>query len=98
FHSGTLSTHAKGLLKVQPEGFLALNPAEAARRGIVEGGSVRVRNARGAVRTVARLLDRVPPGIAFFPEHFAQEVRRLVETTVEPESGALVYRPTWVEL
>ena len=33
FHSGKLSTHSKGLLQIEPSGFLQMNPVDAARFG-----------------------------------------------------------------
>ncbi len=86
FHSGKFSTRAKGLLELQNAGWLALNPADAGRIGVEDGGQVRLSNSHGEVTTKVKLLDRVPKGQAFFPEHFDGEVRQLLSLSIDPES------------
>jgi NADH-quinone oxidoreductase chain G len=98
FHSGKFSTRAKGLLKIQAAGYLALNPTDAASRGITEGMPVRIVNPQGEVRTVAKLVDRIPPGTAFFPEHFDQDLRRLLTVTIDPKGRVPSWRQAWVEV
>ncbi|MCS6320053.1 MAG: molybdopterin-dependent oxidoreductase, partial [Nitrospira sp.] len=49
FHSGKLSTRSKGLLQLQQEGFLSINPTDAATLGLTDGGRVKVSNSRGAI-------------------------------------------------
>ncbi|MGQ0812747.1 MAG: molybdopterin-dependent oxidoreductase, partial [Nitrospiraceae bacterium] len=84
FHSGKLSTRSKGLLRLQSEGSLALNPTEMAKHGLSEGDRVRVANGQGEMHTVVKGLDRVPEGVAWFPEHFDEEARRLLTFTCDP--------------
>jgi predicted molibdopterin-dependent oxidoreductase YjgC len=98
FHSGKFSTRALGLLKVQPSGFLAMNPADAADRGISEGSAVRIINERGEARTVARLLDRIPSGMVFFPEHFDEDVRRLLTVAMDKTTQVPSWRQTVVSI
>ncbi|MDF1554905.1 MAG: molybdopterin-dependent oxidoreductase [Deferrisomatales bacterium] len=50
-------------LKNQADDTLWLHPRDAATRGITDGEPVRVFNARGALRTVARVTDRILPGV-----------------------------------
>jgi formate dehydrogenase alpha subunit len=92
FHSGKYSTRAKGLMQVQATGALALNPADAMRMGLAAGDCVRVSNAVGEMGTAVRVLDRVPEGLAVFPEHFDQEARRLLEVTTDPATGVPYYK------
>jgi formate dehydrogenase alpha subunit len=98
FHSGKLSTRAKGLLQVQSSGALALNPADAARLGVAEGDRVRVSNSLGQMTTTASLLDRIPEGVAKFPEHFDQEARRLLDVAVDPITRVPYYRLAQVKV
>jgi formate dehydrogenase alpha subunit len=98
FHSGKFSTRAKGLLKIQDSGYLGLNPEDAARRGIVDGAPVKIGNEHGEVRTVAKLLGRLPAGVAFFPEHFDQKVRNLLRVTVDPTTSVPSWKRTWVNV
>jgi len=84
FHSGKLSTRAKGLMEVQHEGVLGLNPADADRIGVTDGDRVRLVNQSGEMTTIIRRLDRVPEGMAVFPEHFDEAARGLMTVSVDP--------------
>jgi anaerobic selenocysteine-containing dehydrogenase len=48
--------------------FVEINPADAAARGIVDGDTVIVENARGWCRLRAVVTDDVPPGVAVAPK------------------------------
>ncbi len=87
FHSGKYSTRAKGLLQIQSTGALAVNPADANKLGIADGGRVRISNQQGEMSTTVKLLDRIPEGLAVFPEHFDQDLRRLLSVTADPQTG-----------
>ncbi|MBI5776020.1 MAG: molybdopterin-dependent oxidoreductase, partial [Nitrospirae bacterium] len=87
FHSGKYSTRAKGLLQIQSTGSLAVNPADAGRLGIEDGNRVRLSAQEGQMTTTVKLLDRIPEGLAVFPEHFDQDLRRLLSVTADPQTG-----------
>jgi formate dehydrogenase alpha subunit len=87
FHSGKYSTRAKGLLRIQAAGTLALNPVDASRLGLVNGGRARLSNPRGEMTVTVKLLDRIPEGLAVFPEHFDQDLRNLLSVTADPRTG-----------
>jgi formate dehydrogenase alpha subunit len=86
FHSGKFSRKAKGLLQIEATGKIYLHPEEAARRGIGEGDTVKVSNSLGEVMTPVGLRERIPQGVAVFPEHFDEEIRRLLPYSVDPET------------
>ena len=52
----------EGLLAIQPNPEVIINPADAAARGIVEGDEVLVYNSRGEVPYYARVTDGIPAG------------------------------------
>ncbi|MGH7254884.1 MAG: NADH-quinone oxidoreductase subunit NuoG [Nitrospirales bacterium] len=87
FHSGKLSRRAKGLLLVQPQGFLAIHPSDADRLGVGDQDLVRVSNDQGSFTTSIKRLDRVPVGLVTFPEHFDEEARRLLTVSRDPVTG-----------
>jgi formate dehydrogenase alpha subunit len=87
FHSGKLSTYAKGLLKVQDSGSVALNPIDAERLEVVTGDRVRIFNPQGDMTTVAKVLDHVPQGLAVFPEHFDREAHKLMTVSTDAVTG-----------
>ena len=51
-------------LKSERHPLIELNPEDAARRGVEDGEMVRVWNDRGECKLIARLSDRVKPGVA----------------------------------
>ncbi|MEX0829504.1 MAG: NADH-quinone oxidoreductase subunit NuoG [Nitrospirales bacterium] len=86
FHSGKFSRKAKGLLQVEAAGKIYLHPQEAARRGLGDGDSVKVSNRLGEVIVPVGLRERIPQGVAVFPEHFDEDIRRLMPYHVDPET------------
>jgi len=86
FHSGKLSTHSKGLLQIEPSGFLQMNPMDAARCALGTGDRVRLSNSRGEFTTTVKVFDRVPEGLAWLPDHFAQEALRLFDCVIDPNT------------
>lgn len=98
FHSGKLSTRAKGLLQLQQEGFLSINPADAAQLGLADGGQVTVSNSRGAITTTIKIRERVPAGLLWFPEHFDGEAKQLAEWTIDPRTQIPYFKLAHVSL
>jgi NADH-quinone oxidoreductase chain G len=98
FHSGKLSTRAKGLLQLEERPVLRMNRGEAGRLGIADGDRVRVSNHRGELTTTVKLVERVPPGTAWFPDHFAQEVSALFDCAIDPVTKVPYFRCTQVEI
>jgi formate dehydrogenase alpha subunit len=98
FHSGKYSTRAKGLLQIQSIGALAVNPADAGRLGLADGSRVRISNQLGEMTTTVKLQDRIPEGLAVFPEHFDQDLRRLVSVTADPQTGVPYCKSTKVKI
>ena len=60
----TTFSHLTSFLKSEREPFIQLHAEDAAKRDINEGDRVRVWNDRGECRLVARITDRVRPGVA----------------------------------
>jgi len=98
FHSGKFSLKADGLLKIEHEGKLYLHPEEAARRGVGEGDQVILHNERGKVKTIVGFRERIPLGMAIFPEHFDQEMRQLASYEVDPETHVPYSKLTQVRI
>ncbi len=87
FHSGTMSTKAQGLLELQKEGKLIMNPADAQRLGIVEGDRVRLTSATGEATVPVTMLGRIPEGTLFFPESFREGLAFLMDMSIDPVTG-----------
>jgi anaerobic selenocysteine-containing dehydrogenase len=63
FLNSTFS-HLKSFIRAEREPFIQLNAEDAKARGISDGEMVRVWNDRGSCRLIARVSDRVKPGVA----------------------------------
>ncbi len=71
FHFGTTSTFSEAPLEVAPEGYIEINPADAQKLGLGDGGTIRVKSAAGSSQGKARVSTNVPPGLLFAPYHFS---------------------------
>ena len=98
FHSGKLSTRSNGLLQIEPSGSLHMNPMDAARFAIVTGDRVRLSNNRGEFTTTAKVFDRVPEGLAWLPDHFAQDAVQLFDCIVDPDTKVPSFRTASVSV
>src|SRR3989441_752409 len=87
FHSGAMSTKAKGLLEIQKEGKLIMNPVDGERLGLAEGDRVRVRSTAGEASVPVTMLGRIPAGTLFYPESFREDLASLLVVTPDPVTG-----------
>ena len=98
FHSGKLSTYSKGLLQIEPSGSLQINPVDATRFDLHTGDRVRLLNGRGEFTATVKVFDRVPEGLAWFPDHFAQDALQLFDCVVDPDTKVPSYRAVSVSV
>ena len=98
FHSGKFSTRAKGLMQVEGIGTLRLNPRDAARYGLQTGAWVRLSNAHGELTIPVKVLERVPQGQAWFPDHFGTDAMRLFHCAMNPVTRTPSIRTTSVSV
>lgn len=86
FHSGKLSTRSKGLLQLEGGGRLRINPVDAARFALMDGDRVRLASTSGEMTTEIKIMERVPHGTAWFPDHFGQAAVGLFECAIDPRT------------
>lgn len=98
FHSGKLSTRAKGLMQIEGIGSARMNPEDGARLGLNDGDRVTFSNSRGTFTTAVKLVERVPPGSVWYPDSFAQEATRLFEITIDPQTKVPSFRSALVSV
>ena len=98
FHSGKLSIRSKGLIQIEGQGTLRMNPADAARLAVTDGDRVRLSNKRGDLTTTIKLAERVPQGSVWFPDHFAQEAVKLFECTIDSVTKVPAFRTASVSI
>jgi len=70
YHSGTLSTHAKGPLAVVSEAYVELGRDDAKALKVAEGDMLTVKAANGEMKLKAKVANRLPQGLVFVPYHF----------------------------
>lgn len=78
YHSGSVSTHAKGSLSVVPEPYIEVCREDAASLGLVEGDLLKLKAANTTIQARVKIDRRLPKGIFFAPYHFgALELNRI---------------------
>jgi predicted molibdopterin-dependent oxidoreductase YjgC len=70
-HNGALSSWSKAIAEAAPAPFVELHPADAARCGLRAGDRARVAANGVELTAPVRLNERLTPGVAFAPPHFA---------------------------
>lgn len=72
YHSGTVSTHAKGPMAVVSEPYIEFGREDAAALNIKEGDLVKLKADGGEIQAKAKVDRRLPQGVLFAPYHFGE--------------------------
>ncbi len=92
WHGGTLTRHS-WLDDLWPEALMELNPADAARLQVGEGGAVRVTSRRGSIVLRVRVTSKANPGVVFIPFAFAEAAANLLTIDVlDPQAKIPEYK------
>ncbi len=87
YHSSTMSRRSPALVAFANEAYLLMNPADADRLRLAEGGMMRISSRRGSIRATLRRSREVAPGELFMPFHFAEApVNVLTRDELDPLS------------
>ncbi|ACB75024.1 molybdopterin oxidoreductase family protein [Opitutus terrae] len=98
WHTGTRTNKSAVLRKLAPQQLYAeINPADAARLGVVSGGIVRVISRRGSCEALAFVTATVQRGHVFLPMHFAP-ANRLTFPSFDPHSRQPSYKAAAVRI
>ncbi len=98
YHAGSM-TGRTALAGMQRQGWVEMNPADAARLALADGERVRVRSRHGELTTRLRLSSGPPEGVVFMSFHFPEErVNRLVSAAFDPQSGIPEFKVTAVKV
>ncbi|MEL7157631.1 MAG: molybdopterin-dependent oxidoreductase, partial [Actinomycetota bacterium] len=73
---------------------LDMHPGDAAELGVVDGERVRVSSPRGAVEMAVKLVDSLPPGLAFTTFHFPElvDINLLTNDAWDRRSGTSEFK------
>ena len=78
YHSGTVSTRAKGPMAVLAEAYVELCREDAAQLQVADGDLVKVCGNGAELKLKVKVGNRLPKGVVFAPYHFAEaQVNRL---------------------
>lgn len=72
YHTMTMTGKNQGLMNLAGEGYVEINPQNAAKLGIKDGDTVKVISRRGNVKVKAKVTDIVDEDVVFMPFHFAE--------------------------
>ena len=93
FHTGTMTRRSEKLEQEVPEAYVEIHPDDAARIGLNGNRRVRVASRRGEIELVARVTERIRPGVVFIPFHFAEAAANaLTNAALDPDSGIPEYK------
>jgi ferredoxin-nitrate reductase len=70
WHTRSKTGKAPQLHAAAPGVFVAINPTDANRIGLLDGDRVRIVSRRGSIIAPAKVGDVVPPGVVFVPFHY----------------------------
>jgi predicted molibdopterin-dependent oxidoreductase YjgC len=98
FHSGKMSTLAGGLLEIQKEGRLSMNPTDAQRLRLDDGDMVRLISESGEAAVRITQVGRIPKGMLYFPESFREPLRHLLRVTLDPVTGVPYHKLAYVDV
>ncbi len=79
WHTMTRTAHVERILQRHPVPLLEVNPADAARHGLVDGALGQVRSRRGAVSAQVLVTERIRPGTVFLPMHWGASQEQACE-------------------
>ena len=71
YNTPTMTGKNEELMEIEGRSFIEINPVDAAKHGLLQGGRVKVSSRRGVIESEARVTERVPEGVVFMPFHFA---------------------------
>jgi len=69
-NAGSMTRRSPSLIEREPDLFVEINTADAARLKVADGDVVTVSSLRGEAEAIARLTDRMKKGVVFMPFHF----------------------------
>lgn len=93
YHTRTMTGVSPSLQKEAEEGFIELNPFDAARLGIEEGERVNVISRRGKIEIKATLTFSVDRNVVFIPFHFVESAANaLTNTAFDPVAKIPEYK------
>jgi len=93
YHTGTMSRLSVGSTERCPESLVEINPADAEKLGVADGGKVRLISRRGTVEAKAKITTRSDEGTVFMNFHFHEAaVNLLTNPALDPVAKIPEYK------
>jgi formate dehydrogenase major subunit len=93
YHTRTMTGVSPSLQKEAEDGYMEINPFDAAELGIEEGELIKVVSRRGEIRTLAKLTFGVGRHVVFIPFHFVEGAANiLTHTALDPVAKIPEYK------
>ncbi len=98
YNAGTMTRRTPNVILVGADA-LEIHPRDAAARGIADGDRVAVTSVHGEARAVARVTERIAPGVLFLSFHFPETTTNAVTGDVRDRvTGCPEYKVTAVDV
>ncbi len=91
YNSGSMTRRSPSLLERDPELYVEINPVDAAALQVGHGDMVKVKTLRGQTEAVARITEKVKPGVVFMPFHW-QGTNLITSDALDPVSKIPEYK------
>ena len=93
WHGGEMTRRARNLTAMYPEALVEINPKDARKASIDDGGLIRVASRRGEIVAKADVTDRVEPGLIFATFHYPESAANfLTIAAVDPVAKIPEYK------
>ncbi len=93
YHTRTMTGKTEAINRVAGRAFVEINPADAAKHDIADGGRVKIASRRAEIEADARVTERVPEGMLYMPFHYADGAANwLTSSEVDPITKTPEYK------
>lgn len=99
YHSGKLSTHDEGLMKIDDKAVLGIGERDAESLALLSGNAVVLKTTSGQVDVPIEISPELPSGVLSFPIHFNMPpINDLISVSLDPQSHVIYARQAMVSL
>jgi formate dehydrogenase alpha subunit len=93
WHGGEMTRRARNLHAMYPEALVEINPKDAHKARVNNGGMIKVASRRGEIVAKAEVTDRVEPGLIFGTFHFPESAANfLTNPALDPQAKIPEYK------
>ncbi len=89
YHTGSMTRRSVALDYLSPDGFVEINPKDAAKLKIKDSDMAKIASRRGEIVARAWVTERAPEGVVFMPFHFAESATNILTNTALDPVGKI---------